>query len=97
MAAARNSVGYELSASLIDAFADRVTEAPAIAERLAGERLQAHREFVRERQQQGETLGYEADNYEFPVMTQQERHIQLREIESVEETVEGYRVEHEPV
>jgi DNA modification methylase len=97
MAAARNSVGYELSTSLIDAFGERVAKAPTTAKRLASERLRAHREFVRERRQQGEKFDYEAHNYEFPVMTQQERHIQLWRIDAVEETADGYRVEHEPV
>lgn len=97
MAAARNSVGYELSDELVSAFDDRVAEAPTLANRLATDRLQAHREFVRDRRRKGEDVGYDAAHYDFPVVTKQERHIRLRGIESIETTPEGYRVEHRPL
>jgi L-alanine-DL-glutamate epimerase-like enolase superfamily enzyme len=87
----------ELAEELVSEFDDRVAEAPSVADQLATERLRAHREFVRERRQAGEPLEYEAINYDFPVMTEQERHVLLRGIESVTSTAEGYRVEHRPI
>jgi DNA modification methylase len=97
MATARNSVGYELSGELVAEFDDRVADAPEIADRRATERLRAHREFVRERRQAGDPLEYDAINYDFPVMTEQERHVLLRGIESVSSTDDGYHVQHRPI
>ena len=84
MVAGRDSVGYELDGAFLEAFADRADDVPAISRRVVDRRLAAHREFVADRREAGETLGYEADHYDFPVRTKQERRLRLHTAEAVE-------------
>jgi DNA modification methylase len=97
MVAGRNSVGCEIDAALARAFDERVGEAPATSRGVARRRLADHRAFVRERREAGETFEYEADHYDVPVTTSQERRLRLYAVERVEETAEGYRAVHKPV
>ena len=60
------------------------------------ERLAAHREFVADRREAGNTPGYDATHYDFPVVTKQERDIRLYVVDDVSETAEGYRLAHVP-
>jgi len=96
MVAGRNSVGVEIEPEFASAFETRVAEAVAISERVAADRLAAHREFVERERADGGSLGYEAVHYDVPVRTKQERHIRLRVVEGVESTDEGYRATHAP-
>jgi DNA modification methylase len=85
LVAGRDSVGVERESGLIEAFGDRVGGAPELSRAVATERLDAHREFLAGRE---EPPGYEAEHYDFDVVTKQERSIRLYAVESVEE-VEG--------
>ena len=80
MVAGRNSVGYELDAEFTGVFGDRTAEAPALSRQKAGERLDAHRRFVREHDDE---LKYDAVNYDFPVKTRQEEDLQFYEVANV--------------
>ncbi|MFC7155566.1 DNA-methyltransferase [Halomarina halobia] len=93
MLAARDSVGYELDATLVEAFDERITDLPARSRERARERLDRHRAFAAGR----DDLSYEADHYDFAVMTRQERRVRLYAVESVETTDAGYRCAHAPV
>jgi predicted RNA methylase len=84
LVAGRNSVGVEREPDLVEAFDERVREAPRLSREVATDRLEAHREFVAERRAEGEEPGYEAEHYDFPVVTKQEQSIRLRVVESVE-------------
>jgi len=84
MVAGRDSVGYELDEGFLDAFADRAGEVPEVSRRVVDRRLAAHREFVADRRNAGEMLDYEAEHYDFPVRTNQERGVRLRTAEAVE-------------
>jgi DNA modification methylase len=97
MCAGRNSVGVERDADLAAAFADRVEDVPERSRTIAADRLDAHREFVAERREAGDEPGYDAEHYDFPVVTKQERRLRLYAVESVTETDAGYRARHEPV
>ncbi|WP_254273689.1 DNA-methyltransferase [Haloarcula marina] len=97
MAGARNSVGVERDPDLVAALADRVEGVPDRSERLARERLSDHRAWVDQYRDQGNEPNYEAEHYDFPVNTKQERRIRLYAVDSVERTGEGYRVTHAPV
>ena len=99
MIAARHSRGCELDVDLVDGFADRLADLPERSRRRCRERLDRHRSFVRDRD---EDPGYDAVHYDFPVVTKQERHIRLYAAESVDErratgADREYVVEHEPV
>ncbi len=84
MVAGRDSVGCELDDAFLDAFAGRAEDVPEVSRRVVDRRLEAHRAFVADRREAGETLGYEAEHYDFPVRTRQERRIRLRTAEAVE-------------
>ncbi|GGL24941.1 DNA modification methylase [Halarchaeum grantii] len=94
LAGGRSSVGYELDAGLVEAFADRVTDVEAFTDRVARERLARHREFVAE--SDGE-FGYDATHYDVPVKTKRERDIRLYRVSDVEREDWGYRARHAPV
>ena len=100
MSVGRDSVGYELDPAFAEAIDGSIERVPALSERLAGDRLDAHREFVERRRAEGDTPGYEAENYEFPVTTKNERRIQLYTVAEVvgERTDDEYRyaATHEP-
>jgi DNA modification methylase len=108
LVAGRNSVGYELDGELRAAFDERVSDAPERSRERQRARLDAHREFVAERRGAGTELGYDADHYEFPVVTKQERRIRLYAVSEVSRAddagVDGedavdvrYVASHEPV
>ena len=97
MVAGRHSVGKELDPAFESTFADRLDRVEPLADRVLADRLGAHEAFVDERRAAGETFEYTADNYEFPVMTNQEVPIRLFGIDGVERTTAGYRLTHEPV
>ncbi|MBS1263501.1 MAG: Modification methylase MthZI [Methanonatronarchaeales archaeon] len=97
MVAGRNSVGYELEEEFTEVFEDRVTGVDKMTRQVVTERLDQHKEFVRDRQNDGEGPGYTADNYSFPVMTKQEKQMQFYTAEKVERNKNTYTVTHEKV
>ncbi|ELZ74371.1 CTAG modification methylase / site-specific DNA-methyltransferase (cytosine-N4-specific) [Haloferax larsenii JCM 13917] len=98
MLAGRNSVGYDLDAGLVDAFEDRLTDVCERSRAAVEARLDAHRDFVADRDDEP---GYDATYYDFPVVTKQERDIRLYAVSSVTKTESGdnrrFVAEHEPV
>jgi DNA modification methylase len=78
MYAGRDSVGYELDATLVEGFEERTTGLPERSQRLTRERLDRHRAFVADRE-----TDYEAVHYDVPVVTQQERQIRLYAVTDV--------------
>ena len=92
--AGRSSVGVETDPALAAAFDDRIREAPGLSRDLAADRLAAHRAFVAETD--GDDLAYEAEHYDTPVRTDQERHLRLYEVADVTETADGWRATHRP-
>jgi DNA modification methylase len=97
MVAGRNSIGYELDEEFVDVFDERIERVPDHSRAVIEQRLERHRKFVDERRADGETFKYEAEHYEFPVTTKQERQIQLYTASSVTSTDDGYEVSHVPV
>ena len=97
MAAGRDSVGKELDEGFKTAFDQRIEELPAVADELVGRRLAAHESFVAERHADGKPVEYQADNYEFPVMTKQEQPIRFYRVDGIERSETGYRVDHTPL
>lgn len=97
MVAGRNSVGYELDEEFVKLFKKRVERVPEHSRSVVKRRIDAHKEFVEKRLSEGKKFEYQADNYEFPVTTKQEKPIQLYSVSDVRETDEGYEVSHTPV
>ena len=94
MAAGRDSVGVEREPAFARAFDDRVADVERLSRRVARRRLADHREFVRTRRNAGESFAYDAEHYDFPVTTRQERRIRLYEVGETTQTVDGYRARH---
>lgn len=97
MVAGRNSVGYELDEEFVQLFEQRVEDIPEYSREVVEQRLGDHNEFVEERLSEGEDFKYQADNYDFPVTTKQEKPIQFYSVSEVRELEEGYEASHTPV
>ena len=97
MAAARDSVGFEIEGELVEDFGERVREVPSLSRSVQEGRLRAHRAFVEERRASGDEPSYVAERYGFPVTTRQERHIALYAVEEVDVFDSRYLATHAPV
>jgi DNA modification methylase len=95
--AGRNSIGSELDAAFVRLFDGRVENVPEYSRGVIGRRLNEHESFVKERMADGKEFEYEADNYEFPVTTAQEKSIQFFAVSDVRETEARYVVSYDPV
>jgi len=102
MLAARGSVGHEIDDRLVDRFPDRIEGLPGRSRERARERLADHADWAAGR----DDLEYAAEQYDFPVMTRQERRIRPRRVTDVEKgtpetplsaVTAGYRCTHAPV
>lgn len=97
MVARRNSVGYELDEEFVQLFKQRVDDIPKYSREVVKQRLDEHKEFVEERLSEGKDFKYQAENYDFPVTTKQEKPIQFYSVSDIRDTKEGYEVSHSPV
>ena len=97
MTAGRNSIGYEIDGEFTGVFDERIEEIPEFSRDVVERRLADHREFVEARRESGREFEYDAENYEFPVTTKQEKPIQFYAVDAVEATESGYRAEHDVV
>ncbi|MFW5965791.1 MAG: DNA-methyltransferase [Halodesulfurarchaeum sp.] len=96
MVAGRNSVGYELQEEFTAVFDDRVEGVDELSREVVADRLDRHREFVESRESEGKQLGYEARNYDVPVMTKQERDVQFHVIDDIRREDTRYEIDHSP-
>jgi len=97
MVAGRNSIGHELDEEFVQLFKQRVEDVPKYSREVVKQRLDDHKEFIEERLSEGKNFKYQADNYDFPVTTKQEKPMQFYSISDVRDTEEGYEVSHTPV
>ncbi len=97
MVTGRNSVGYELDREFIRLFDEQIGRVPELSESIGRERLDAHRQFVVDRRDEGGSFEYESDQYEFPVMTKQEQKLRLYRVTDVAESDGTYRAAHHPL
>ncbi|QLG62982.1 DNA-methyltransferase [Halorarum salinum] len=91
MAAARNSVGVERNPGFAAAFEDALGGLSALAEERGRRRLREHREFLAGRDARPE---YDAQHYDFRVVTKGERSLRLYGVTDVVGAPGGYRVHH---
>jgi DNA modification methylase len=94
MIAGRNSVGYEIQEEFKNVFESEVTNIKEVAHATVSKRIKRHEEFVKRRLEDGKDFKYDAENYNFPVTTKQEKPLQLYTIESVKQTQTGHSVTH---
>ncbi|MWG35615.1 DNA-methyltransferase [Halomarina oriensis] len=84
MVAGRDSVGVELDAGLVDAFVDRLADLPERTRERATDRLERHAAFAADHE-----TNYEAEHYDFGVVTKQERRVRLYAVDGVTEADGG--------
>jgi len=77
LASARSSIGLELDPALTGAIDAALRAAPAVGSRRIEARLDAHRRFVKEREQAGLPIKHRNLRYDFPVITGQEVELEL--------------------
>ncbi|MFC4990106.1 DNA-methyltransferase [Saliphagus infecundisoli] len=94
MIAGRNSVGYEIDDEFVKVFNSKVSNADQLAYEVVSKRISRHEEFVKERMEQGKDFKYEAENYDFPVTTKQEKPLQFYTTENIVKSKNGYTVAH---
>jgi DNA modification methylase len=95
MVAGRNSVGYELEEAFTRVFEDRVAEVDTMSHQIVRERIDRHKQFVSDRQDDDAGLRYTAANYSLPVMTKQERRMQFYTVKGIERDGDTYTVVHD--
>jgi DNA modification methylase len=103
MIAARNSYGYELDASLINAFDDTVSALPQESERVAQSRLDDHAEHVdavlsdASVEVTTDVYSYQSTKYPIPVRSQNETEIEFYTVSDVTRNDSGsYQLYHTP-
>jgi len=84
MVAGRNSTGYELDPAFVDRLDDDLDRVPALSRTVARDRLADHRAFVERVRERGDSLAYNAQHYDLPVRTKQERRLRLYAVSEVE-------------
>lgn len=81
MISARNSIGVELKEEFVDVLNKEVKDIKEKTESINRKRLERHNKFVKETDKD---LSYNAENYDFPVQTKQEKKLKLYSIDEVE-------------
>jgi len=90
IASARNSIGYEIDENFKEIIEERIREIKGMVNTYIEERIEKHKEFMRKRAELKGEHKYWNKNYNFPVVTRQEREIlipKLKEIQKVEENL----------
>lgn len=83
ISAGRNSIGAEIDDSFGTVIDETVVRAAASVNRRQQERLAAHEEFRLQRERDGKSLYYRNAPHDTPVMTRQERELEIRITEEI--------------
>lgn len=92
MICGRNSVGYEIEGGFKSAFEERLRNVKELSEKINKRRIENHREFVEEWKKKKGGFKYYAENYDFPVMTKQERKIQFYDISEIKSKDDSVKI-----
>lgn len=93
MVAERSSIGVEIDPGFHKCIDTQVERVPELSERVVTDRLQRHEEFVASREK---PFKYHNDFHDTPVVSGQERELQLGEIDTIEPTGKNtFRVEYQ--
>lgn len=88
MAAARNSIGYEIDRNFHAAIVSRIAGIVNFGNGRITERLENHCNFIEKRFEKKGKFKYINKNYQFPVTTNQETALLINELQSVKQTGE---------
>jgi DNA modification methylase len=97
MIAGRNSTGYEIEGEFTQVFDERVDDISEKSREVVEKRLADHTEFVEQQLANGEEFKYEAENYDIPVTTKQEKSLQFYSVSDVESRQNVYVASYDPI
>ncbi len=83
MAAARNSIGFELDPEFWDTIVQRIEKSEPMLNQEILQRLANHREFVKTRKEQDKPFKHFNETHGFDVITNQERFLHLNGVENI--------------
>ncbi|OUJ18234.1 DNA modification methylase [Methanonatronarchaeum thermophilum] len=92
----RNSIGIELNQKLINNYKKQTQKIPKITNKILNKRIKNHINFIEKKTKEGKDFKYQAENYNFPVTTKQEKKIQLYTVEDIKKTDDYIEVLHKP-
>jgi hypothetical protein len=84
MCSARNSIGYEIDKGLQPVILEKISNVPAMANKIIHKRVEAHCDYVRERQKTKGNLKYTSRRYGFPVVTRQEEDLRFYRLQNIQ-------------
>ena len=84
LAAGRNSIGYEIAASLRDTIESRIQGIAAFSNNRIRKRLEDHLSFAEDRAKRMGECKYRNEQYHFPVVTNQETDLLINGLQSVQ-------------
>ncbi|MED5369558.1 MAG: site-specific DNA-methyltransferase [Myxococcota bacterium] len=94
LASGRSSVGVEIDPELAQGVLPGLEASQGLGEALGARRLRAHQDFVRGRLEAGKDFKHASEVYAFPVVTRQERTLELLACVGVERAGDSLRAEH---
>jgi len=95
MVCARNSIGYELNAEFMEIFKRNVKDIKKVSNSINEERIKNHLGFIKKYTTEGSETKYTANNYGFPVITQQEKNILFYSINNIREIDKIFELEYD--
>jgi DNA modification methylase len=93
MISARNSVGYEIETEFSKVFQNNIKKIKKLTESINKERIRNHLKFIK-KYTKNKQIKYTSVNYDFPVVTTQEKDILLYSIEDIKRSDNFYNIEH---
>ena len=95
IASARNSIGYEIDKNFMEIIEERIKEIKEIVNTYIEDRLEKHKEFMKKRAELKGEHKYWNKNYNFPVVTLQERGMLIPKLKEIQKTEENlFEAEH---
>lgn len=95
IASGRNSIGVEIDNTFNEMIEDKINSSPQLNDFIE-QRINNHREFIEAREKEKGETKYKNDFYGFPVVTNQEKNIQIPKIKSVTKKEENiFEADHE--
>ncbi|MFW9896699.1 MAG: DNA-methyltransferase [Candidatus Thorarchaeota archaeon] len=95
MISARNSIGYELNSGFMKVFKGNINRLIDLNKEITEARVQQHLDFVNNYLKKNKEIKYNATNYHFPVITQQEQNILFYLIKEYQEGINHFTVDYE--
>jgi DNA modification methylase len=90
----RNSIGYEIDKNFQKSISSSIEHYENIANEYVNDRLTQHQEFVENRIAKGKEFGHVSKNYNFNIITNQEKDIYVPLVEKIERKIDNEFIVH---